>query len=227
MPAWNLFTQENERRDWSQLSAWQVFGGKTRVLEKSRNRRKLSLSRFHYSAWFSYFYTFPSMLRCLSSESFNNIFSISYQRSLNTDWIFEWIIKKIKNWKKKKACLPRFTHEAPAPRSSYELVETCPCVPDRIGIWKCWCLRRGENQSTRRKTSRSKGENQKQTEPTYRVDAGSWTQATLVGGESHHCAITCSPRLCAWRLNTHYLCHALLFHCIFAGEYKCLSSLLN
>ena len=135
--------------------------------------------------------------------------------------------KKNKKLKKKKACLPRFTHEAPAPRSSYELVETCPCVPDRIGIWNCWCLRRGENQSTRRKTSRSKGENQKQTEPTYRVDAGSWTQATLVGGESHHCAITCSPRLCAWRLNTHYLCHALLFHCIFAGEYKCLSSLLN
>ena len=32
---------------------------------------------------------------------------------------------------------------------------------DRIGIWKCWfLLRRGETRSTRRKTSRSKGENQ-------------------------------------------------------------------
>ena len=30
-------------------------------------------------------------------------------------------------------------------------------IPDRIRIWKCWFLRRGENQSTRRKTSRSKG----------------------------------------------------------------------
>ena len=53
-------------------------------------------------------------------------------------------------------------------------------------------LRRGENRSTRRKTSRSKGENQKQTQPTYGVDAGIWTRATLVGGErSHHCAIPC------------------------------------
>ena len=65
----------------------------------------------------------------------------------------------------------------------------CPCVRDRIGIWKCWFLRRGKNRSTRRKTSRSKGENQQQTQPTYGVDAGIWTRATLVGGEcSHHCA---------------------------------------
>ena len=48
----------------------------------------------------------------------------------------------------------------------------CPCIPDRIGIWKCWFLRRGENRSTLRKTSRSKGENQQQTQPTYGVDAG-------------------------------------------------------
>ena len=36
-------------------------------------------------------------------------------------------------------------------------------IPGRIRIWKCWFLRRRENGSTRRKTSRSKGENQKQT----------------------------------------------------------------
>ena len=60
--------------------------------------------------------------------------------------------------------------------------------------WKCWFLRRGENRSTRRKTSRSKGKNQQQTRPTYGVDTGIWTRATLVGGErSHHCAIPCSP----------------------------------
>ena len=58
-----------------------------------------------------------------------------------------------------------FTHEAL--RSSYELVEKCPCVPDRIGIWKCWCLGRGENRSTWRETSRSKRENQQQTQPTW------------------------------------------------------------
>ena len=54
--------------------------------------------------------------------------------------------------------------------------------PDLIGIWKCWFLRRGENRSTRRKTSRSKDENQQQTQPTY--DAESWnrTRVTLLGG---------------------------------------------
>ena len=66
-------------------------------------------------------------------------------------------------------------------------------IPDRIEIWKCWFLRRGENRSTRRKTSRSKGENQQQTQPAYGVDTGIGTRATLVGGErSHHCAIPCS-----------------------------------
>ena len=55
-------------------------------------------------------------------------------------------------------------------------------------------LRRGENRSTRRKTSPSKGENQQQTQPTYGVDARIRTGATLVGGEcSHHCA-TLAPQ---------------------------------
>ena len=68
-------------------------------------------------------------------------------------------------------------------------------IPGRNEIWKCWYLRRGENRSTQRKTSRSKGKNQQQTQPTCDVDAGIWTRATLVGGEcSHHCAIPCSPR---------------------------------
>ena len=40
--------------------------------------------------------------------------------------------------------------------------------PGRIGIWKCWFLRRGENRRTRRKTSRSKEEIQQQTRPTWR-----------------------------------------------------------
>ena len=58
-----------------------------------------------------------------------------------------------------------------------------------LEIWKCWFLRRGENRSTRRKTSRSKGGSQQQTQPTYGVDVESRTRATLVGGErSHYCA---------------------------------------
>ena len=28
--------------------------------------------------------------------------------------------------------------------------------PDRIGIWKCWFLKRGENRSTQRKTSQGR-----------------------------------------------------------------------
>ena len=52
---------------------------------------------------------------------------------------------------------------------------------------------RGKPEYSGRKTSRSKGENQQQTQPTYGVDARIPTQATLVGGElrgecSHHCA---------------------------------------
>ena len=44
-------------------------------------------------------------------------------------------------------------------------------------------------RSIRRKTSRSKGENKQQTQPTNGVDFGIWTQTTLVGAESsHHCA---------------------------------------
>ena len=46
--------------------------------------------------------------------------------------------------------------------------------PDRVGIWKCCFLRREENRSTRRKTSRSKDENQ---QPTY--DAESWNQKNV------------------------------------------------
>ena len=65
----------------------------------------------------------------------------------------------------------------------------------RIGIWKCWFLRRGENQSTRRKTSRSREENQQQTQPTNDAGSGNRTRVTLVGGErSHHCAIPAPPK---------------------------------
>ena len=68
-------------------------------------------------------------------------------------------------------------------------------IPDRIGIQKCWFLRRGENRSTRRKTSRSREENQQQTQPTYDVESGNRTRATLVEGEcSHHCAIPAPPK---------------------------------
>ena len=72
-------------------------------------------------------------------------------------------------------------HPHSASSSTWFLVE--------LEFEKCWFLRRGE------KASRSKGENQRQTQPTYGVDAGIWTRATLVGGEcSHHCATLSTHR---------------------------------
>ena len=51
---------------------------------------------------------------------------------------------------------------------------------------KCWFLVRGENRSTRGKTSHSRVENQ-QTQSTYGVECGNRTRATLVEGKcSHH-----------------------------------------
>ena len=56
-------------------------------------------------------------------------------------------------------------------------------------------FRRRENRSTRRKTSRSNGENQQQTQLTYGVDPRIRTRVTLVAGEcSHHCATLAPPR---------------------------------
>ena len=87
--------------------------------------------------------------------------------------------------KKKKCKCNLFTHGAP--RSSKNSFRNARAFQDRIGIWKCWFLRRGENRSTRRKTSRSRVENQQQTQPTYDAGSGNRTRDTLVGGErSHH-----------------------------------------
>ena len=87
------------------------------------------------------------------------------------------------------------------------LVETCSCVPDQIGIWKSWFLRRWGNWKTLRKISRRKGENQQQTQPTYGVDAKIPTRTTLVGMShdecSHHCA-TLPPRIFSWVWMLHY-----------------------
>ena len=53
-------------------------------------------------------------------------------------------------------------------------------------------LRRGENRSTWRKTSRSRVENQ-QTQPTYDAESGNRTRATLVEGECSDTAPTLLP----------------------------------
>ena len=86
-----------------------------------------------------------------------------------------------------------FTHGAP--RSSKNSFRNARAFQDRIGIWKCWFLRRGENRSTRRKTSRSRVENQQQTQPTYDAGSGNRTRDTLVGGERSHHYTNPAPRL--------------------------------
>ena len=50
-----------------------------RVLTKSRNRGKLSLFRFHCSAWFLYFYTFASMLPLAANDTCHPKASISFK----------------------------------------------------------------------------------------------------------------------------------------------------
>ena len=52
---------------------------------------------------------------------------------------------------------------------------------------------RGENRSTRRKTFRSRVENQ-QTQPTYDAEPGYRTRATLVGGECSDTTPTLFPK---------------------------------
>ena len=60
------------------------------------------------------------------------------------------------------------------------------CKSNKSNQIKCWFLRRGENRSSRRKTSRSRVENQ-QTQPIYDAGSGNRTRDTLVEGEcSHH-----------------------------------------
>ena len=97
----------------------------------------------------------------------------------NRDYIF--IQFKNKTWN-------LFIHGPPTWRSYKNSFRNVCAFQDRIGIWKCWFLRRGENRSTLRKTSRTSVENQQQTQPTYDARSRNRTRDTLVGSErSHHC----------------------------------------
>ena len=66
------------------------------------------------------------------------------------------------------------------------LIKTSRGFSESSGIWKCWFSRRGENRSSRRKTSRSKNENQQQTQPTLMPSPGielwpHWWEACMGG----------------------------------------------
>jgi len=67
------------------------------------------------------------------------------------------------------------------------------CKSNFIKFW-----RSGENQSTRGKTSQSRGENQ-QTQLTYNeTESRNRTWTTLVGGECSHHYNTTAPRIMVW-----------------------------
>ena len=67
------------------------------------------------------------------------------------------------------------------------------CKSNKSYQIKCWFLKRGENRSSRRKTSRSREENQ-QTQPTYDAGSGNRTRDTLVEGERSHHYTNPAPR---------------------------------
>ena len=54
------------------------------------------------------------------------------------------------------------------------------CIWIKLEFGKCWFLQRGENRSIWRKTSRSREENQQQTQPTYSTETWNRTRATLL-----------------------------------------------
>ena len=101
LPAGNLFTQENESRAWSQLRARRVIS-KIRVLANSRNPCKLSLFRFHSSAWFSYFFSLLFRACYVASHpkasiSFKVQFFLLHIKglwSVNMNWVPDWIFNK-------------------------------------------------------------------------------------------------------------------------------------
>ena len=70
-------------------------------------------------------------------------------------------------------------------------------IPGRIGIWKCCFLRSGENRGTPRKTSRSQGKNQQETNSTHilRRRRDFEPGATLVGDDCSPSSDTATPLL--------------------------------
>ena len=90
----------------------------------------------------------------------------------------------------KIACLP--TKHLGVHMNSFKL--TCPCVPDRIGIWKCWFFEeRGKPDYPEKNLSEQRREPSTNSTHIWRRRRES-NPGTLVGGErSHHCAVPCSP----------------------------------
>ena len=92
------------------------------------------------------FYLHFCLPACLSVCKYICKFSVNFKKNMKCEYVI---------------CLPT-EHQGVRKNSSRNL----RAFQDRIGIWKCWFLRRGQNRSTRSKTSRSRVENQQQTQST-------------------------------------------------------------
>ena len=88
-----------------------------------------------------------------------------------------------------------FTHGAF--RSSQEVVETCPCVPDRNGIWKCLFLRRGNTEIHGEKPLGARTRTNNKLNPHTCMASRQDSNPDHIGGPggecSHHCA---TPHFC-------------------------------
>ena len=82
---------------------------------------------------------------------------------------------------------------------------SCHMLFNKSNWIKCRFLRRGENWSTRLKTSQSRKENQ-HTQPTYDAESGNRTRAGLVVGECrsplrYHCSRVKNRFFCSYLVN--------------------------
>ena len=82
--------------------------------------------------------------------------------------------------------------------------------PDRIGIWKCWFLRRGETGVHGEKPLGAKKRTNNKLNPHARIRT---RRATLVGGErSHHCATPILTRCADDELSSQIIDVGVILH---------------
>ena len=99
-----------------------------------------------------------------------------------------------------------FTHGALESSYELELVETCPCVPDRIGIWNCWFFfkERGSTGVPEEKPFGGRERTKQQTQPRYGMYCTAGFEPGHIGGRR----VLSPPRyLCSpWEtLNSNHL----------------------
>ena len=101
--------------------------------------------------------------------------AFSLQNEKQQCWKQQWWLNGQSTGPEIVICNNFLTHKTL--RNYYQLFYIFLCVPDQIGIWKCWFLRRGENRHTWRRTFQSTEKNLNNTLKFPHVDAGisAWT----------------------------------------------------